>query len=231
MTGIRARLAADLLRVAQALNPLGINQGKSGNASVRTPDGFLVTPSGVPYEELTPDMLVEVTAGGYRGPLRPSSEWRMHRDIYAAYPAAGGVVHVHSAYATALACLRQPIPPFHYMVAVAGGHTVEVADYATFGTQGLSDAMLAALGPRRACLLANHGQIAWGATVAKALDLAVEVESLAQQYSLARALGDPVLLTPAQMDEALARFAAYGKPAAERTAEDDAVLEFPPALG
>ncbi|MFC7334081.1 class II aldolase/adducin family protein [Rhodocista pekingensis] len=228
-SGAGARAA--LLRAAQALNALGINQGRSGNVSVRTAQGFLVTPSGVAYEAMTPDMLVPVTLdGGYRGDLRPSSEWRLHRDIYRHRPDAGAVVHVHSTVATALACLRLRIPAFHYMVAMAGGTAIEVADYATFGTQELSDAMLAALGPRRACLLANHGQIAYGATLEKALDLAVEVEALARQYWHARSLGEPVILTEAEMAEVTRRFAAYGKPAAERTAGDDDVLGFPHRL-
>lgn len=210
------------------MNPAGINQGKSGNVSARFGDAFLVTPSGVAYEALTPDAVAEVGLDGvWRSGGAPSTEWRMHRDIYAAFPDAGAVVHVHSTFATALACLRRRIPPFHYMVAVAGGTSIEVADYHTFGTQALSNAMLAALDGRRACLLANHGQICWGATPDKALELAVEVEALARQYWHAASLGEPTLLTDAEMAPVLRKFAAYGKPAAERTAVDEAVLELP----
>lgn len=228
-----AHLRDGVVRTARAMNALGINQGRSGNVSARfhdpvLGDGFLITPSGVAYDAMTADMVVPVGLDGtYRGDHAPSTEWRMHRDIYAARPAAGAVVHTHSPFATSLACLGRRIPAFHYMVAVAGGTSIEVADYATFGTQALSDAMLAALGDRRACLLANHGMICWGCTLEKALDLAVEVEALAAQYWRACALGQPRLLTDTEMAPVLARFAAYGRPAGERTAEDEAALELP----
>jgi len=218
-----------IIRAARSLGPLGINQGKSGNVSARTPDGVLITPSGIAYEDLTPEMIVFMGMDGtYTGRFAPSSEWRMHLAIYRERPEAGAVVHVHSTFATALACLRRPIPPFHYMVAMAGGTSIEVADYATFGTQALCDAMMRALEGRRACLLANHGQIAFGADLGKALDLAMEVEALARQYWHARSLGEPVLLDAAEMAEVLRRFQAYGKPAEARTAEDDRILELPP---
>lgn len=228
-----AALREGVVRTARAMNALGINQGKAGNVSVRfrdpvLGDGFLITPSGAAYDAMSPDMVVPVHLDGtYTGPHAPSTEWRMHRDIYAGRPRAMAVVHTHSTFATALACLRRRIPAFHYMVAVAGGTSIEVADYATFGTQALSDAMLRALGDRKACLLANHGMICWGAGLEAALDLAVEVEALARQYWHAAALGEPALLSDAEMAPVLRKFVAYAKPGTERTAEDAAVLDLP----
>ncbi len=201
-----------ILSTCRAMNASGLNQGTSGNVSVRDGDGMLITPSGVPYDDTTPDMIAPVDMDGVaEGPLKPSSEWRMHMDIYRARPEAQAVVHVHSPYATALSCHRRGVPAFHYMVAVAGGSDIRCADYATFGTQDLSDAMLAALEGRSACLLSNHGQIAFGPTLDKALWLAGEVETLARQYILARELGEPVTLDEAEMARVLALFADYGK--------------------
>ena len=216
MSGEEEREAQAVIDACRAMNASGLNQGTSGNVSVRRGDGMLVTPSGVPYDETTPDMLVEVGAdGAWRGPLKPSSEWRMHLAIYADRPEAGAVVHVHSPYATALSCHRRGIPAFHYMVAAAGGPDIRCADYATFGTEALSGAMAAALAGRAACLLANHGQIAFGPTLDKALWLAGEVETLARQYLLALGLGAPVELDGAEMDRVLALFATYGQPPAK----------------
>lgn len=196
----------------RAINASGLNQGTSGNVSVRDGDGMVVTPSGVPYDVMTPEMMVPVAADGRAsGDLLPSSEWRMHLDIYRARPEAMAVVHVHSPYAAALSCHRRGIPAFHYMVAAAGGADIRCADYATFGTQELSDAMLGAMEGRSACLLANHGQIAFGPSLDKALWLAGEVEALARQYVLALELGDPVILDEAEMDRVLGLFASYGK--------------------
>lgn len=142
--------------------------------------------------------------------LQPSSEWRLHRDIYAASPTARAVVHAHSPFAVALACLRRGLPPFHYMVALAGGTDIRCAAYATFGTQALSDAVIAALRGRRACLMANHGLVAWGTSLDGALALALEVEALCGQYLRACQVGAPVLLSDAQMAEVLERFKDYG---------------------
>jgi L-fuculose-phosphate aldolase len=180
--------------------------------SMRTANGFLVTPSGVKPARLVPESIVAMSATGDvldRGG-KPSSEWRFHRDIYAARRAVGAIVHVHSPYATALACQRRAIPAFHYMISVAGGDSVRCADYATFGTQALSDAALAALEGRRACLLANHGQIALGTTLEAAFDLAGEVEELARQYLIAGASGIPVLLDGAEMRAVAEQFKGYG---------------------
>ena len=150
--------------------------------------------------------------GEARGALLPSSEWRFHRDIYAARADAHAIVHTHAPFATSLACLHRGIPPFHYMVAVAGGTDIRCAPYATFGTQALSDHAVAALAGRRACLLANHGMIAVGASLERALALAVEVETLAEMYWRALQIGEPVLLPDAEMDVVLEKFATYGQP-------------------
>lgn len=201
-----------VVAAAQRMNALGINQGTSGNVSARCADGLLITPSGVPYENLTPDRITFLDMDGTpTGPFAPSTEWRFHRDIYARRAEAGGIVHTHSPYATSLACLGQGIPAFHYMVAVAGGPDIRCAGYATFGTQELSDAALGALEGRKACLLANHGMIAFGETVEKALSLAVEVETLAAQYWRALQIGKPRLLSKAEMTRVLKKFESYGK--------------------
>ncbi|MBB4212451.1 L-fuculose 1-phosphate aldolase [Rhodothalassium salexigens DSM 2132] len=204
--------AEAVIDVCQRLNTDGLNQGTAGNVSVRTDAGMLITPSGVAYEDLTPERLVPTAADGrFEGALNPSSEWRMHADIYQAFAEAGAVVHVHATFCTALACRREPIPAFHYMVAVAGGRDIPVADYATFGTPELSDAMIRALDGRRACLLANHGMICHAETPHKALALAIEVESLARQYWYARQGGEPVILSDAQMDAVMEKFKTYGR--------------------
>jgi L-fuculose-phosphate aldolase len=189
----------------------GLNQGTSGNVSVRSREGFLITPSGQAMAALTADDMVEMTLSGeVSGEGRPSSEWRFHRDIYAAFPASEAVVHAHSPFAVALACLRRDIPPFHYMVAMAGGVDIRCAAYATFGTQALSDAVLRALQDRRACLMANHGLVAWGRSLPAALALANEVEALCGQYLRACQVGEPVLLSTAEMQEVLEKFKDYG---------------------
>ena len=211
-----AALRQAIIAACRQMNALGINQGTSGNISAQVAGGFLITPSGVPYDEMAPGQMVEMDLeGGHRDDQRPSSEWRMHRDIYRARPEAGAVVHTHATFCTALACLRREIPAFHYMVAVAGGASIRCADYATFGTQALSDNMLRALEGRRACLLANHGMICFGADLKKALALAVEVETLARQYWHARQAGEPVLLSEEEMTTVLERFESYGQQGAE----------------
>ena len=215
----RATRTADrraIIETCLRMNAEGLNQGTSGNVSVRAPGGMLVTPSGVPYAETDPGQIVFVAEDGtLSGDWAPSSEWRMHLDIYRARPEAQAVVHVHSTQATALSCLRRGIPAFHYMVAVAGGTDIRCADYATFGTQALSDAMLAALEGRSACLLANHGQIAFGPTLDKALWLAREVEALARQLIAAESIGTPTILPDEEMGRVLARFRDYGRQSAK----------------
>jgi len=212
MTSMRETLSQQVIDTCLAMNAQGINQGRAGNVSVRYEGGFLITPSGLAYGKLAPADIVYVDLDGTSNDaLRPSSEWRMHRDIYAVNPSAGAVLHSHSTFATALSCLRLDIPAFHYMIAVAGGNDIRCADYALFGTQALSDNMLAALEGRRACLLGTHGMICYHDTLEKVFDLGVEVEALAKQYWHARQLGEPVLLTDAQMDEVLQQFCGYGK--------------------
>lgn len=204
-------LRKEVIRTCLAMNEEGINQGTSGNVSVRTEEGFLITASGIPYKKMKAEHVVEMDLeGGYRGDYLPSTEWRMHLDLYRARPEAQAIVHVHSAYATVLSCLRKEVPAFHYMIGVAGGETLRCADYAEFGTQGLSDAMLRAIEGRKACLLANHGQICFGPSLDKALWLAGEIEALSHQYWAALLAGKPVVLGPAEMAPVLKRFKTYG---------------------
>lgn len=202
-----------LVAVMRKLEADGLNRAAAGNASVRTARGFLVTPTGVVPGDLQAEQMVEMTLAGevLDTTWRPSSEWRFHRDIYASRPDAAAVVHVHSTYATAQACTREGIPPFHYMIAAGGGADIRCAPYATFGTQALSDAAIAALHDRRACLLANHGLIAVGPTLARALRTAVEVEELARQYLLASQTGRLQLLSEAEINDALKMFEGYGQ--------------------
>ncbi len=204
-------MRAALVAAARRMAELGLTRGTSGNLGVRDGDGLLVTPSAVPYERLAPGDVVAMSMGGdVDGAGRPSTEWRIHRDVLAARPEVGAVLHAHPPFATALACLHRPIPALHYMVAVAGGTDVRCAPYARFGTQELSDLALAALDGRRACLLANHGILALGPDLDAALALAVEVETLAEMYWRALQVGDPVLLTDAQMADVLEAFESYG---------------------
>lgn len=223
-----ADLRRDVIETARALPRLGLTKGTSGNVSARTKSGFLVTPSGIPYDALTEDKIVALDFDGcYRGDILPSSEWRMHLDFYLARPDCGAVVHCHSPRATALSCHRRGIPAFHYMVALAGGDRVDCADYASFGTRALSDAMIAALGDRNACLLANHGQIAGGPTLQKALSVAEGIEDLADQYLSSLALGEPVILDAAEMADILKKFKSYGKQTSELGADQAAAFELP----
>lgn len=206
-----------VIATALGMNAAGINRARAGNVSARWRadgfDGFLITPTGVAYDRLSPDDIVAVARDGEpRGRLLPSSEWRFHRDIYAARPDASAIVHTHAPFCTTLACLGRGIPAFHYMVAVAGGRDIRCAPYATFGSQALADAAVAALAGRRACLLANHGMIAIGADPDRALGLAIEVESLAEIYWRALQVGEPVPLPDDEMDRVVAKFATYGQP-------------------
>ena len=208
------QLRKQIIATALRMNALGINRGKSGNVSARWKQGFLVTPSGLAYEETRPSDIVHVDAAGRpSGRREPSSEWRFHHDIYHGRPEAMAVVHTHSSFATTLACLRMDIPAFHYMIAVAGGNTIRCAPYATFGTQQLSDGALAALEGRKACLLANHGAISIGADLDAALALAVEVEGLCEQYWRALQVGKPVILPDEEMAFVIDKFRTYGRAA------------------
>jgi len=217
LTSDERALREAVVATALAMNAAGINRGKSGNVSARWRngafDGFLVTPTGIAYDRTTPEQIDAMTsAGEARGNVLPSSEWRFHRDIYAVRGDAHAIVHTHAPFATTLACMHRGIPPFHYMIAVAGGKDIRCAPYATFGTQELSDHAVAALAGRRACLLANHGMIAFGASLDAALALAVEVETLAEMYWRALQIGEPALLPDAEMDRVLEEFATYGQP-------------------
>ncbi|MGD9537756.1 MAG: class II aldolase/adducin family protein [Alphaproteobacteria bacterium] len=213
-----ARLRRALIETARRMNALGLNQGTAGNLSVRVPGGLLVTPTGLPYDEMKPaDIVMLDAAGRPHGRRAPSSEWRWHHDILASRPEVNAVLHAHSMFAATLACLRRFIPAFHYMVAVAGGDDIRCAPYATFGTEALSRHALAALEGRKACLLANHGMIALGASLKDALRLAVEVETLAAMYWRALQVGEPALLSKAEMKRVLAKFETYGQPALAAT--------------
>jgi L-fuculose-phosphate aldolase len=205
-------LRSQMVAAARQLSDLGLNRGATGNVSARNSGNWLVTPSGVPADELSAEVMVTMGFDGLvLGAGKPSSEWRFHRDILLARPEVGGIVHTHSRYATVLACLHREIPAFHYMIAMAGGDSIRCAPYALFGTQTLSDHAVKALTGRRACLLGNHGMIALGADLADALALAVEVESLCEQYWSALQLGQPQLLSAEQMAEVIEKFKGYGR--------------------
>lgn len=209
-----------LIEAARGMNPANLNRGAAGNVSVRCTEGgiagFLVTPTGMPYDSLQPADLAFVHQASdavpvWSGPRKPSSEWRLHRDLYARQPQAGAVLHAHAPFATALACLRREIPPFHYMIARFGGDSIRCAAYALFGTQALSDHMLAAMRERSACLLANHGMVVTADSVSSVLDRAIELEALCEQYWRSCQLGVPVLLSATEMAAAIAAFGDYGK--------------------
>jgi L-fuculose-phosphate aldolase len=207
-------LRAEIIAQCRAMNASGLNQGMSGNISARAGDAMLITPSGVPYDLLTPETICRMALDGsadWEGPCKPSSEWRFHHDILRARSEAQAIVHTHSVHATACSMTRQGIPPAHYMIALFGGADVRCAPYALFGTQALSDAALGALAGRSACLLANHGAITLGRSLDHAMYLAEELETLARQFLLSLSAGGPVLLTEAEMEEALEAFKSYGK--------------------
>lgn len=206
-----AMIRASIVAACLELNRSGLNQGTSGNLSVRWRDGLLITPTGLPYDRMTPEDIVFLAMDGRAtGANRPSSEWRFHRDIMAAKPEVGAVVHAHPAYATIIAIMGLEIPPLHYMVTVAGGATIPLAPYATFGTEELSRHVVAALADRTACLLEHHGMIATGPTLDKAMWLAVEVETLARQFHGCLQLGGPRLLPPEEIERVMVRMKDYG---------------------
>jgi L-fuculose-phosphate aldolase len=202
----------EMVQASRKLVTLQLNRGTSGNIGVRLKQSFMVTPSGVGVEDLSADAMVEMDFSGVVvGAGKPSSEWRFHRDILLARPEIGAIVHTHSRFATTLACLHREIPAFHYMIAMAGGDTIRCAPYAIFGSQALSDLALLALENRKACLLGNHGMIALGFDLTDALAVAVEVESLCEQYWSALQLGQPNILSSSQMQEVLEKFKGYGR--------------------
>ncbi|MDX7952897.1 class II aldolase/adducin family protein [Lichenihabitans sp. Uapishka_5] len=190
----------EMVDTGRRMNASGINQGTAGNISIRNPAGFLITPTSLPYDQMQPADLVQMSFdGSYAGQRRPSSEWRFHRDILASRPDIDVVLHCHSVYATTLAVHHKTIPSFHYMTGVAGGTTIRCAKYATFGTQALSDNAIEALQDRLACLLGQHGQISLGKTLASALALGIEVETISRLYVQALTLGEPPILSDEEM--------------------------------
>ncbi|MFD2205892.1 class II aldolase/adducin family protein [Kiloniella antarctica] len=200
----------ELIQTVLKMNAMGINQGTSGNAAVRVRDGFLITPSGMAYEDITAeDIVLKRPDGSYESPnglRKPSSEWRFHEDIFANRPEVNAIVHTHGKAVMTIACMQKDIPPFHYMIGITGGSTIRCASYETFATQELSTVALKALENRKACLLANHGQIAVGGNLKQALSMAMEVETLCDVYWRTLVAGGPVILSQDQMDQALAKF-------------------------
>lgn len=207
-------LREEIVAVAQAIDQAGFCPSKSGNVSARFNDGFLITPSGLPYARTKPEDLIYLALDGtvLSGSRKPSSEWPFHVAIYKARPDAQAIVHTHSPRATALSCARRGIPAFHYMIALCGGADVRCADYATFGSPELAENAVRALEGRKAVLLANHGVIALGASLAGAHTIVAEVENLAGEYLDLLASGlEPVILGEAEMERVSAKFAGYGK--------------------
>lgn len=200
-----------LIDTGKAMNASGLNQGASGNLSIRHGDGMLITPSGMDYAGLLTDDIVWMDyEGNSEGSGKPSTEWRFHAAIYQHRSEANAVLHAHPVNCTALACLEKGIPAFHYMVAVAGGKDIRCSDYATFGTDELSGFVLKALEDRKACLMAHHGLTCFERDLTRVLALALEVEHLATVYSRILAIGDVDILSDRQMEEVLDKFSGYG---------------------
>ena len=207
-----AALRREIIAACISMNRRGLNQGVTGNISARVPEGFLITPSGMEYDEMKPaDIVTMRLDGAHEGKRRPSSEWRFHRDIMAKKPEVGAVAHMHSMFCATLSCLGMDIPAVHYMIVVGGGNSIRCAPYATYGTQELADKALTALEGRNACLLANHGMIVTGPTLRKAMWLAVEVENLAAQYWRALQIGKPNILSDADVAAVIEQFKMYGQ--------------------
>ena len=203
-----------IVEACREMNAMGLNQGTSGNISVRFGDRLLISPSAIKYERMMPEMVATLPVrgeyGAWNGPLKPSTEWRFHLDIYRKRPEVGAVVHLHSPFATILAICRKSIPACHYMIAAFGGDDIRCSGYACFGTKALSDLALEALEGRNGCLLGNHGMITVGPTLDKAIWLAIELETIAKQYYHALQIGDPVILSEADLEETRGHFATYG---------------------
>ena len=214
MTETERTLRTEIVARCRELNSSGINQGTSGNISARFGDRMLISPSATPYDHMTPEMIASValddSSGAYEGPLKPSTEWRFHQQLLAGRQDAAAVVHAHSTYCTALAIARREIPACHYMIAAFGGNTVRCAGYATYGTGELAALTMSAMEDRTACLLANHGMVVIGDSLAKAMWRAVELEAIAKQYYLSLAIGGPVLLSDDDIAETQKGFAEYG---------------------
>ena len=213
MNDVERKTREAIIEKCLFMNSSGLNQGTSGNISARYEDRMLITPSATPYDKLAPEMIAsmpfEGTYGTWDGPLKPSTEWRFHFDILKNRTDMGAVVHAHPTYCTALSIAHKEIPAAHYMMAAFGGTNVRCAPYARFGTPKLSELAIEALKDRTACLLGNHGSIAMGEDLDKAMWRAVELEAIARQYYLALAL-DPVILTDEQIADTLSGFSSYG---------------------
>jgi len=218
---MKKELAAKILATAKAAENRGLNRGTSGNISARLHDRFLITPSGLSCKEMTADDIVEMDFEGKSGGLRkPSSEWRFHRDILANRQDVGAVVHTHSMFATVFACLGREIPALHYMIAVTGGSAIRCTPYAIFGSQELSNYILTTLQKQKACLIQNHGMVALGRDLDEALSIAVEVETLCEQYWRVLQIGEPQILSAEQMNEVLEKFKKYGQWASSIEGQD-----------
>ena len=201
-----------IIDACRELERSGLNRGTSGNISCREEDHFLITPSGVPVAQMQPERIVAMDfSGKVIGSGKASSEWHFHLDLLKSRPELNAIVHTHSPHATALACLREDLPPFHYMIAIAGGDSIRCAPYALFGTEALSAHAVQAMKDRKACLLANHGLIAAGRDLEEAMAVAIEIESLCEQYLIARQSGKPVLLSSEEMQAVIERFRSYGR--------------------
>ncbi|TYC80522.1 class II aldolase [Stappia sp. BW2] len=207
-------LREELIARCREMNANGLNQGTSGNISVRYEDRMLISPSATPYDQMEPDMIASVDlndlSGAWEGPLKPSTEWRFHHALLRERKDAEAVVHAHPTYCTTLAIARKEIPSCHYMIAAFGGTNVRCAGYATFGTAELSELAIEAMQDRTACLLANHGMIAVGESLGKAMWRAVELETIARQYYLSLQIGGPVLLSDQAIADTLKSFSGYG---------------------
>ena len=204
----------EIVENCRAMNDNGLNQGTSGNISVRFEDRMLISPSATPYNRMEADMIASIgledTSGAFSGPLKPSTEWRFHQRFLRDHKGVGAVVHAHSTYCTVLSMARKSIPSCHYMIAAFGGNDVPCSDYATYGTAELSDLAIKVMGDRSACLLANHGMIALGETLEKAMWRAVELETIAKQYYYSLLIGGPTLLSDAEIEDTSKSFGSYG---------------------
>ena len=205
--------AEEVIKYANMLNTENLSALRSGNISIRYNNGFLITPSGVKYSSLKSEDIVFVSLDGKfeENKLKPSSEWRFHKDIYINKTEANAIVHAHSTHATAISTHGKSIPAFHYMVALAGGNDIKCADYATFGTEELSKNIIKALEDRKACLMSNHGQVAFEKNLYKAFELAQEIENICQQYINALKIGKPKILSDNEMIKILGQIKNYKK--------------------
>ncbi len=204
-------ICSNICDVMASLEEKGLNTGAAGNISVKSGDAIYITPSGLSPAHLDPKKIVSISISGeYHGSWRPSSEWRIHTDIYRCYIDVGAVIHTHSPYATALSCHCVDVPAFHYMIGAIGGDNIRCASYETFGTKKLSEVVLIALRDRIACLMANHGMLAVGPDLPSAMGTAVLVEELSKQYLLSKAIGEPILISKQEMNVVVDKFQTYG---------------------